>query len=275
MLTDGLTFQSSNMKRHMRIHSDVRKFKCSYCPKAFKYINSWRYHEGIHTGKMLTCDKCAMEFRSKNGLRNHACDPSQYHSNINRNEDRKKKIEERYQRIMDKEKETEIEYVRRPGLRCIKRRRFTEDPEELGEDEVLEDEEEEDVGVDTADEDEIYIKEEDDSFSELEHRSQSSISSEPDDIKPNISKLASRKTTLGNIIINVNDEDTCSRFSMPDITIKKEPEDAPDPEDNPDSPEKQDDFSAVRVKLEVSEETGNACIVVESSSQGDKTGQTV
>ena len=65
----------------MRIHSNKTMYKCRHCPKSFKYINSYRYHEGTHTAQMINCYRCGLVYRSKISYQNHLCKPENYQEN--------------------------------------------------------------------------------------------------------------------------------------------------------------------------------------------------
>ncbi|XP_065092665.1 gastrula zinc finger protein XlCGF26.1-like [Ochlerotatus camptorhynchus] len=62
------------LRQHSRIHQkrDSRKFKCSFCEKAFNYGHHLRIHETTHTKeKPFPCSTCGKTFASKDRLTNH------------------------------------------------------------------------------------------------------------------------------------------------------------------------------------------------------------
>ncbi|ODN04034.1 Ran GTPase-activating protein [Orchesella cincta] len=54
------------------VHSDVRKYKCGYCCKAFKRKEHLTKHEVLHTGeRKFGCRVCGNEFLRKDALQEH------------------------------------------------------------------------------------------------------------------------------------------------------------------------------------------------------------
>lgn len=51
---------------------DQRKHKCQFCTKSFFSISDCRRHERIHTGeKPFKCDVCGRSFNQKSNMENH------------------------------------------------------------------------------------------------------------------------------------------------------------------------------------------------------------
>lgn len=47
----GNKFMTQNsLMTHMEVHSDQKRFECSFCKKKFKRKEKLKYHERIHTG---------------------------------------------------------------------------------------------------------------------------------------------------------------------------------------------------------------------------------
>ncbi|XP_043482665.1 gastrula zinc finger protein XlCGF7.1-like [Leptopilina heterotoma] len=68
--------QKSKMLRHLKgKHSFHRPFKCSLCPKAFKYKCDLKSHRLVHqdldSNSMHFCDKCDYRSKTRNNLKAH------------------------------------------------------------------------------------------------------------------------------------------------------------------------------------------------------------
>ncbi|XP_077284331.1 uncharacterized protein LOC143909926 isoform X2 [Arctopsyche grandis] len=69
--------QHSNLKYHLTTHTGERKFVCLVCNKKFKTNEILKEHTNIHTGdRPYKCDKCEKSFRSTSSRRKHSkkCD---------------------------------------------------------------------------------------------------------------------------------------------------------------------------------------------------------
>uniref|UniRef100_A0A6A7G4H9 Zinc finger protein 62 homolog n=1 Tax=Hirondellea gigas TaxID=1518452 RepID=A0A6A7G4H9_9CRUS len=68
-----MTFSSKAcLKKHRRVHSNIRPFKCKNCPKAFKQRSDLGRHQRVHTGeKPYKCDICNKAFAEKGAVAPH------------------------------------------------------------------------------------------------------------------------------------------------------------------------------------------------------------
>ena len=65
--------QSYVLKKHMRIHSDL-KFSCKLCPATFSYIEGLKRHKSVHDPTHLTkyqCDRCTNAYAEMKSLKDH------------------------------------------------------------------------------------------------------------------------------------------------------------------------------------------------------------
>lgn len=54
----------SDLKKHLVIHTDIKKFQCEFCQKSFRRLHQLNVHKRIHTGeKPFKCEKCGVFFR--------------------------------------------------------------------------------------------------------------------------------------------------------------------------------------------------------------------
>ncbi|XP_062699086.1 zinc finger protein 771 isoform X1 [Aedes albopictus] len=61
-----------DLKGHMGVHIDDRRYQCPHCPKTFVARNNFQNHVNIHTrAKMYKCDHCPKEFTLRNVLVTH------------------------------------------------------------------------------------------------------------------------------------------------------------------------------------------------------------
>ncbi|XP_062562531.1 oocyte zinc finger protein XlCOF28-like isoform X2 [Armigeres subalbatus] len=66
------TYRGRNtLKKHLRIHLNIKGNQCAYCPKTFTDRSSLRIHEGRHTGRSFKCHICDKQYYSQNELRQH------------------------------------------------------------------------------------------------------------------------------------------------------------------------------------------------------------
>ncbi|XP_052780085.1 titin homolog [Mya arenaria] len=73
---DKLFFSEDNMKRHLKLHSEERPYKCQQeeCDKAFKTVNGLKTHEVSHqTDRPFPCEVegCEKSFKTKRNLISH------------------------------------------------------------------------------------------------------------------------------------------------------------------------------------------------------------
>eukprot|EP01083_Nonionella_stella_P268820 909055_1 len=63
----------SSLMQHLRTHSNERQFKCSSCPKAFKFKNNLKIHQQrFHSvAKPFQCSLCQKSFKFRNDVTNH------------------------------------------------------------------------------------------------------------------------------------------------------------------------------------------------------------
>ncbi|XP_053686214.1 zinc finger protein 718-like [Sabethes cyaneus] len=61
----------NTLKKHLRIHLNIKDYRCEQCQRTFTDRSSLRIHEGRHAGKSFDCSFCAKSYFSKNELRQH------------------------------------------------------------------------------------------------------------------------------------------------------------------------------------------------------------
>lgn len=59
---------SGSFKRHLKSHSDIRKFQCDICKKMYKTKCTLQNHMNTHKDKNFTCEICAKIFHTASGL---------------------------------------------------------------------------------------------------------------------------------------------------------------------------------------------------------------
>ncbi|XP_066933261.1 uncharacterized protein [Clytia hemisphaerica] len=69
----GRTFKyPSDLKKHLQIHTDIKKFQCEDCNRSFRRLHQLNVHRRIHTGeKPYVCNRCNAQFRHDSTLTMH------------------------------------------------------------------------------------------------------------------------------------------------------------------------------------------------------------
>ena len=64
---------SSDLNKHMKSHSEERKFKCMVCPdkRSFKTKNGLNKHMKYHYEPTYSCKKCGKKFYSSSNFNGH------------------------------------------------------------------------------------------------------------------------------------------------------------------------------------------------------------
>uniref|UniRef100_A0A8D8PKD7 Zinc finger protein 544 n=1 Tax=Culex pipiens TaxID=7175 RepID=A0A8D8PKD7_CULPI len=61
----------NTLKKHLKIHLNIKDYRCAHCPRTFTDRSSFRIHEGRHKGKSFECSHCGKAYFSQNELRQH------------------------------------------------------------------------------------------------------------------------------------------------------------------------------------------------------------
>eukprot|EP00794_Sanderia_malayensis_P011093 gene11093-12261_t len=62
----------SDLKKHLQIHTDMKKFQCDECCRCFRRLHQLNVHKRIHSGeKPYVCNRCGAEFRHDSTLTMH------------------------------------------------------------------------------------------------------------------------------------------------------------------------------------------------------------
>lgn len=57
---------------HMLVHSDAKRYKCDFCPAAFKRTKALKNHLILHTGmRPYKCNFCEKTFSNGSNCRSH------------------------------------------------------------------------------------------------------------------------------------------------------------------------------------------------------------
>uniref|UniRef100_A0A8C2FKU2 C2H2-type domain-containing protein n=1 Tax=Cyprinus carpio TaxID=7962 RepID=A0A8C2FKU2_CYPCA len=64
--------RDADLKKHQRMHSEEKPYKCSICNKIFKWSEYLKLHERTHTGdKPYKCSHCDKRFRWSDYVKRH------------------------------------------------------------------------------------------------------------------------------------------------------------------------------------------------------------
>ena len=68
------TFHKNNINKNlnMKVHDDLKPFKCNFCLNSYSSMSSLKEHMKIHGDlKVFTCDVCFMDFFEESSLAKH------------------------------------------------------------------------------------------------------------------------------------------------------------------------------------------------------------
>ncbi len=77
----GKTYSNNaNLKKHLKIHTCVKRYECDVCGKMFHQKPNLMAHRIVHTGeKPFKCDLCNKTFQRSNQLKNHVASHKQFY----------------------------------------------------------------------------------------------------------------------------------------------------------------------------------------------------
>ena len=70
-LCDKSFANSSNLNRHMQIHTGKYSYYCQICRKGFNETNNYKAHMNKHEGRSFPCQFCNNRYSSERSMKDH------------------------------------------------------------------------------------------------------------------------------------------------------------------------------------------------------------